>query len=699
MLERISNQMSSRVSLLSLARTNAALFETQQQLSSGRSLTRTSDSVVNSITVGVLDDRLLRSAQLQRNYQHATSALGEVDSTLEAAHELALEAKSLASSQLAVTASASERASQARVVDGLIQGLFALSNRQGVAGYVLGGSTPDLAPVVGYLGGYRVRGNTSGLTTDLETGSAVPITLGKGTPLTAQGRVEGLVDFSPTLSSQTRLSEVAGARGGGLRGADGLPASGGALGSLRMSFGGNPPVQADLAGADTVEDVRVRLEATIRRYEADQNVTILGPGGVSLGTQGLVIDIAGTGTTPTLEFSEIGTGTTAQDLGLISSTLVAFSPSTANGGSLAPQISWRTPVANLAGVAGALGSIRLSNGSRSAAVDLSSAITLGDVRNIIRGAGLAVDVEINARGDGIDIVNQLASASSGALSIGEVAGSGPGNAGDTAARLGIRTFSLQTPVSRLNHGRGVEIIDNITNPVTGQVDPGLNVDFEVLVGDSASTAISIDLRPADMTTVGDMLARINSQLASGIAAAGLPVGSLTAGLAADGNGMTITRGSGVAASSPVSIRAKNNSRAAEQMGLLRSTFDGASGTLQGEDRAKVRSESLFTALADLRENLARNNATGIALAGELVETMLSDLSEMRGLVGGHGQRVESAQRRESDRATLDESVRSQLRDVDYTKAATRYSLLQTQLEAGLRTTAALSQRSLLDYLG
>ena len=72
--------------------------------------------------------------------------------------------------------------------------------------------------------------------------------------------------------------------------------------------------------------------------------------------------------------------------------------------------------------------------------------------------------------------------------------------------------------------------------------------------------------------------------------------------------------------------------------------------------------------------------------------------ETRGMVGGFAQRVEGAITRETDRSVLDESTRSQLRDVDFTEAATRFSMLQTQLQASLRTTALTQQLSILDFL-
>ena len=52
-----------------------------------------------------------------------------------------------------------------------------------------------------------------------------------------------------------------------------------------------------------------------------------------------------------------------------------------------------------------------------------------------------------------------------------------------------------------------------------------------------------------------------------------------------------------------------------------------------------------------------------------------------------------------DQTLLDESTRSSLRDLDFTEAAVRLNLLQTQFQAGLQTTAASFSRSLLDFLG
>jgi flagellin-like hook-associated protein FlgL len=200
-----------------------------------------------------------------------------------------------------------------------------------------------------------------------------------------------------------------------------------------------------------------------------------------------------------------------------------------------------------------------------------------------------------------------------------------------------------------------------------------------------------------MTDVATLIGRINSQIADGLTAAGLPTTSLVAGLGDDGNGIRLEQDSTFG--SAIRVTANNNSPAADQIGLLGATYDTATSTLLGRDTAKARVDGLFSDLIDLRDALNADDTFGIGLAGERLEATLTVLAERRGAVGGLAQRVDEALVQEQDIATLDEQVRSQLRDVDFTEAASRFTLLQTQLQAGLQATAAAGNRTLLDFLG
>jgi flagellin-like hook-associated protein FlgL len=112
----------------------------------------------------------------------------------------------------------------------------------------------------------------------------------------------------------------------------------------------------------------------------------------------------------------------------------------------------------------------------------------------------------------------------------------------------------------------------------------------------------------------------------------------------------------------------------------------------------VRPANVFSWLIDLRNALRNDDTSGIALAGERIGAAVDALAETRALVGGHADRVAKESAALEDRNVLDQAVLSQLQDADFAQAASKLALLQTQLQAGMQTTALASSLSLLDYL-
>jgi flagellin-like hook-associated protein FlgL len=416
---------------------------------------------------------------------------------------------------------------------------------------------------------------------------------------------------------------------------------------------------------------------------------VLDTGGVGVSGESLSLDVA---SGATVEFFDLVGATTAADLGLTTASgPITFTDTTSNGNSLSPRLTMTSPITALGGLSDPLGSIRIKSMGYTTVVDLSNASTIEDVKNRIESTNLGLRVRINEAGNGIDIFNEVAGSAAQALSIENV------SATDTTAQaLGIRTFSAATRIADLNEGRGVSIVDGRVNPTTGQVDGNLNTDMVITLGDSASTTLTIDLRPQDMLTVQTVIDRINSQAAPQLQAAGLPANAFVARVNAATNGISLTQDSGFSAA--LSVRSLNNSQAPEDLGLLDSTYDAATSTLLGEDRAKIRVDNLFTQLIDLRDALRRNDTSGISLAGEKLGDAAGALAETRGLVGSYSKRVEQADTFQQERDTLDESVRSTLQDTDFAAAATQFSLLQNQLTAALQVTARGRQQSLMDFL-
>lgn len=686
-LSRVPNLLMSRTSLSTISRTSVGLFRVQQQISTGQRISRPGEDPVAAATISVLDARLERSTQVVRNMDHANAALSALDTALGEASDLVNGAKQIASEQVNSTSSAAERSAQATVVDSLLRQLYTLSNRSGVQGHIFAGSTPGTAPISEFFGGYRSMSSGSGLVTDIRLGSTAPITIGDGGAIGSNtGRVPGFADLDPALSPTTRLSDVAGARGLGI-----------SAGTIQMRFDGGPAVSIDLSGADTFGDVADSITAAIRQYETDNSVTILGSGGVSFAGDALSIDVAGGAPDPELTFTDVGSGVTAKDLGLASeTTAIAFSASSPDALGVEPRVTWTTPLTQLNGLDiaddGALGSIRISNAGRTGEIDLSGAATLQDVKNLLETAGLGIRVQINEAGTGVDVLSEVSGSRAMALSITDADASNP-----TATRLGIRSFAGQTLASSLNDGRGIRIVHNQTDPISGLPDPTRDVDFRVSLGDTAGTTIDIDLRPQDLTTMDAVLARINAQLDAGATSAGYPTGTVRASIGATTNGIVFERTGTFP--EPMALDRANNSNALEDLGLLSVAMPTGGTTLTGRDVAAVRVDSLFTALIDLREALATNDTSGIAIAGERMERFVDRVAQERAVVGGYAKRIDQELGYEQGRQTVDLTTKSQLLDTDYAEAVTRMSLLQTQLSAGMQATAAATSRTLLDFLG
>lgn len=675
-LTRVPNILSSKVFLSNINRNGVSLARVQEQIATGRAIIRASDDIVKASTIGVLDDRLEITDQLKRNLDHARSSLNVLDNTFDEALGVAQEARDISSDQANLTSSPAERAAQATVIDQMLVAMMNIANREGIAGYLLGGTTSTIAPVQGFYNYFRYTGQGNGLTTDTGQASAVPITVGGSAIARASSRLRADVDLNPSLTRDTRLSDVRGGRALGV-----------SLGPIELSINSGTRIRVETTGSDTVGDVLDRIQNAIREFETESGTTVLGPGGVRTNGGAISFDLAGANT---VQIFDVGTGITGRDLGLVTEPVTVYNATAPNGLDLNPKITLRTELSALQGVTLPLGRIRVANAGRAAVVDLTNAQTVQDVKNAIEGSNLGLRVNINASGTALDVLTEVASGSQNSMSIGEYLG------GDTAARLGIRSFGATTRISEMNFGRGVEVVDGQTPPAGGQVNVDLNADFAITLGNSAQTRIVIDLRPTDLTTVQNVVDVINNQIQTQLAAAGVAGTALVAGLASDGNGITLRQDPSFSAR--LTVLPENNSRAAEQLGLFNGTWDASTGTLQGEDRAKVRSDSLFSALVDLREALRANDVSGIALAGEQLGTLGDELAETRGLVGSFQQRVDSALTRETDRAVLDEATRSSLRDLDLAEAATRYSLLQTQYQAGLQTTASAQRLSLLDFL-
>lgn len=669
---RAPNLIFTQASMNALGRTSYSLARLNEQLSSGLSILRPSDDPIRSATVSILDGRLEHSGQILKNLEFAGNSLGTIDSALGDAKSLIDEAISIASEQLSTPSDAESRRGQATIIDSLVSSLLNIANTESLVGYVFGGTNPLTAPVTAQNGGFRFSGERGGLTAALGAISDVPITIGADNAIGAlSNRIEGTVDLDPSLTLGTQLSRLNGARDLGV-----------STGTIELSYGGGPTVQVDLSGADTIGDVADTIEAALIQYESDNGVTILGPGGVGISGGALSFDIAGGGN---LEFFDQQGSFVGADLGLVQNPAVAINAGNPDGSDLDPRLAWTTPITALEGLGGAaLDQIRLQNNGQTFNIDLSSATTLGDIKSAIEGASDGIRVRISEDGTALNIFTETAGTRDLALSIGEVAG---GN--DTATLLGIRSYALDTPLSVFNDGRGIEIAE-------GNATESENEDFSITLGDGFK--ISIDLRSEDIATVGSLIAAVNAQADAQLTAAGRPTTDFEAQLSATSNGIEFTQDAGIGASGPLTI-SPERSPAAEQLGLLDAELGSGGNTLTSSDRASVRVNNLFTHLLDLAQALRDDDTVGIQIASENMKSSLDELIQSQAVVGGYARRVDEEVLRQENKSVLDESMRSQLRDLDFAQASSRFAQLQLQMQATMSVIAQTQTRTLLDFLG
>jgi len=679
-LARVSNIMRSNSSLAQIQRTSVSLLEVQNQLSTGRAINRGSDDPVRAAAIGALDTRLAQSTQRSRNISHASSVLGSLDSSMGEVTDLVRQASSVASSQIGITSDATTRAQQAVVIDSLIRQLQTVTNRQTAGLYLFGGSTATSAPLEMINGGFRYIGQGAGIHTDIGPGDSIPVTIGGDNAIgETSSRLRSTRDLNARLTPTTPLADLRGANGAGIR-----------LGVVALQFNAGPTLQVDLAGAASADDINTKLTVAIRQYETDNSVTILGPGGVSISGSGVNIDVP----VGQLTFANLSSSTAAADLGL---TQAPFNSTNTSGGDLDSKLTLQSTIASLGGITPPLGVIRLRSTQGSASVirdiDLSSAVTIDDIRSRIEAAGLGVRVRVNDQQRGLSIVSEVAGRR---LSIEEV----PGN-NSTASQLGIRSLDTGTRLADFNNGRSIGIVDNVADPITGAISPALNSDFRVTLGNGQ--AFDVDLRPQDTVSVQTVLDRINAAFTAAIgqppvnaAAPALAAGEFIAELTNGPNGLSL-RAIGV--TGPVTVQRQNNSAAASDLGLLDGAFNSATGALVGQDRATIRVNNLFSDLIDLRDALLTDNSRGITVASESMRANDDRVSAAHALVGSYARRADKAAVELEDRTNLETQMKFQLQNIDFAEAASRLSLLQTQLQASLQVAARSQSRSLLDFIG
>lgn len=638
-VSRISNGLRANFTLQSLQRTQVDLFREQNRIATGRQFVTASEDPVAATRALELTQALARHSQFEENLTHADQMLVAADSAMVEVNDLLIQAVTMASQNLSNLTSADERIAVAELVSGIRVQLQTVGNRQLNGRYIFAGKATTLPPFVDAPGGIAYIGDTQELVTAISDDAVAPLTVSGDVLFGAlSSRIASSVDLSPSLTEGTRVEDLAGATGGGVR-----------LGTLVFNEpSGAGAFSVNLSSATTAGDiVRLINEAAA---QAGSGLT------ASIGDTGLVID-PGSSAVSILDTS---TGVVASDLGIMTRDP---SSTTITGMSLQPRLTRLTPISALKGgeAIDLTSGLQMSNAGQTVTVDLTGVETVQDLLNKINNSGLYVDARVNDAGSGIDVVNQVSGSS---LSIGE-------NGGTTASDLGIRSLNLDTPLSRLNGGRGVNL------------DPAED-DLRIVNSSGVETTVNLD----GVTTLGELIDRINESSSTAS-------GAVVASLAANGNGIVLSDGSG--GDGTLQVVSLNQSTAAQDLGLtdLTTTDDGDS---VGADPNPVRTEGILTALIDLERSLRADDTRAIAAAGEQVDLFIDEVTRIHGIVGARSASMRERLNQVEESVTTAKVLLSDIQDLDYAEAITKLQAASTQLQASLQTNSVLLNLSLLDYL-
>jgi flagellar hook-associated protein 3 FlgL len=632
-LARVSNTLRMNVATQNLTRTQQSLLDVQNQLATGQRINTPSDDPTGAGLVMQLNKTLNKQNLYLANITQGSAQLGEADSTLGSMLPLLQQAQQIASKDVGSDITAEQRQTDANVIQSIYTQMLNMGNTQFEGSYIFGGVQSNQPPFVEQNGGVQFVGSTQVQSNYYDEGTVLPYGVSGADVFGGLSAPIAGADLSPAMSLNTRLTDLRGTSGDGIR-----------LGSIQISNGATSKV-VDLSTADTVGDVINAI-----------NGAGVGSITAAIGSDGKSFTISGS-PTDNISITEAGTGSTASDLGIINAT-GAGAGTPVNGTDVSPRVTLHTPLSALKGGAGidfASGLI-LTNGLKSATVTFSNTETIQDLINKINGSGTGAQAQINAAGNGIDILNPVSGAS---LSVAE-------NGGTTAADLGVRSYSPSTLLSQLNGGAGVKTVAG----------------GDLLITRSDGTNFTVSLSSAK--TVQDAIDAINAADGGN---------GVTASFSTTGNGIVLkdtTSGPGT-----LRVSEANFSTAAADLGL---TTPATGNVITGTDVNPVTTNGIFSNLLKLQKALQTGTQQDITAAAQGIQADIARVTLNQGKVGASEQQLNATKSRLQDQTITTQSLLSNIQDVDYNQAITQFQTLQTTLQATLQTAGKMLNQSLLDFL-
>ena len=298
---RVSNAFTQNRLLSQVMADQTALYRTELQLATGRKYDLPSENPLSAMRIMDLQRLLEQKAQVQQNVELGSSYMELTDETLMSVNDLLIEARAIGNANVGTTISEEERLSASAQLTQITSQLLDASNTNANGRYLFAGTTSGIPPYEITDAGYiKYVGNEVELSSycDIETLFQTNLP-GSEVFGGVSNAVEGNIDVNPNLTFETRLSD--------LNEGDGIP-----KGSFQISNGTNSSV-IDISNCVTIGDVAELIQANPPKGTSAQ---------VEISPEGLRIrlepDSGFTGTN--LKITEIASGTTAAELGILCET-------------------------------------------------------------------------------------------------------------------------------------------------------------------------------------------------------------------------------------------------------------------------------------------------------------------------------------------------------------------------------------------
>jgi flagellar hook-associated protein 3 FlgL len=363
---RVSNYAQQTNSLQNIFRITEDLFKTQQQIASGKRITKPSDDPAGIRDALSLRTSIAQSNQFVRNVNNNRIYFQAGESTLDSVNINLIRAKELAVQELGGLATAETRKYAVSELNQLISQTLDSANIKVKNQFIFAGTAFKTQPFEQSASGAVYLGNSE------------RHEIGVGSNTNAEFTITGSEtfgnDLNPKITKTTKLTSL-NAGSGITPGSISITDRAGNLGTVTVT------------SSDTVESLISKIN------NLRGNVTA----GINANGSGLQLKDGSSVISQALKIAEVSGGNTAKELGILGQR-----DGNISGSNLNPIINSATLISDLKDGNGlTLNQINISNGAASGTVTLSSAKTIGDVINLINTSFLNVTASINSTGNSL----------------------------------------------------------------------------------------------------------------------------------------------------------------------------------------------------------------------------------------------------------------------------------------------------------